>query len=259
MSSWPSSARRGITRTSPTSSWRRSPASMPPPRSATRCRWCRRTPRRGYLLQLAEAGVPVVPTDVLRPGDWVRLPGDVALVVKPTISAAARDTERYAPDQQEAATAHAQGLLDAGRSVLVQPYVEDIDDAGRPASSTWATACRTPSARVRASMTDARFVNGLYLKRRTSRRVSRATPKSSSPSARSTPWVRSPRAARVPTSSTRVCGRRPRPRRPGADGARAHRPEPLPGGDRHPRGERRRCHRRPDAVTSASNRSAFTW
>ena len=83
-----------------------------------------------YLRALADAGVPVVPTDVLQPGDALRLPEGVPFVVKPTVSAGGRDTERYAPGDGAAATAHAAGLLDAGRAVLVQPYVEGIDEAG---------------------------------------------------------------------------------------------------------------------------------
>ena len=85
---------------------------------------------KAYLLGLAEAGVPVVPTSLLRPGDDVRLPEGVPFVVKPTVSAGGRDTERYGPGEVDAARAHAEDLLDAGRPVLVQPYLEDIDKAG---------------------------------------------------------------------------------------------------------------------------------
>lgn len=83
-----------------------------------------------YLLALAAAGVPVVPTEVVESGEAVRLPADTPFVVKPTVSAGARDTERYGPAQAEQAAAHAERLLATGRSVLVQPYVEGIDEAG---------------------------------------------------------------------------------------------------------------------------------
>ena len=83
-----------------------------------------------YLRALASAGVPVVPTDVLEPGDGIRLPEGVPFVVKPTVSAGGRDTERYSPAQRDEARAHAGDLLGAGRAVLVQPYVEGIDGAG---------------------------------------------------------------------------------------------------------------------------------
>ena len=85
---------------------------------------------KGYLLGLAAAGVPVVPTSVLRPGDRPEVPRDVEVVVKPTVSAGARDTARYAPADRSRAEAHVAELLDAGRSVLVQPYLHAIDEAG---------------------------------------------------------------------------------------------------------------------------------
>lgn len=83
-----------------------------------------------YLVGLHEAGAPVVPTTVIEPGQRPQVPDGVACVVKPTVSAGARDTERFAPDQGPAAVAHAESLLAAGRSVLVQPYVHAIDEAG---------------------------------------------------------------------------------------------------------------------------------
>lgn len=85
-----------------------------------------------YLAELAAAGVPVVPTTVLRPGDAVTLP-DGEIVVKPTVSAGSRDTARYTAADRGAATAHAQRLLDAGRAVLVQPYQAAVDDDGETA------------------------------------------------------------------------------------------------------------------------------
>lgn len=85
---------------------------------------------KAYLLDLAEAGVPVVPTQLLRPGDDLLFPEGVPFVVKPTVSAGARDTERYAAGDVEAAATHAEALLSADRPVLVQPYLEAIDEAG---------------------------------------------------------------------------------------------------------------------------------
>ena len=72
-----------------------------------------------YLADLAAAGVPVVPSAFIEPGEKVRVPrGEV--VVKPAIGAGSVDTLRFA--DREAATAHATRLLAAGRSVVVQPY-----------------------------------------------------------------------------------------------------------------------------------------
>ena len=75
-----------------------------------------------YLLDLADAGIGVVPSAFLEPGDGLtsaRLPGG-ELVVKPAIGAGSVDTRRFA--DRAAAAAHADGMLKAGRSVLVQPY-----------------------------------------------------------------------------------------------------------------------------------------
>jgi glutathione synthase/RimK-type ligase-like ATP-grasp enzyme len=83
-----------------------------------------------YLRELAAAGVPVVPTAWFEPGapaDWPDWPD---LVVKPTVSAGSQDTARYGPDERDRARAHADRLLDAGRPVMVQPYLAGIDTAG---------------------------------------------------------------------------------------------------------------------------------
>ena len=84
-----------------------------------------------YLLDLAAAGVPVVPSVFLEPGEPVRIPGlsptaigsgasGAEVVVKPAIGAGSIDTLRFVEHAE--AVEHAARLLDAGRSVLVQPY-----------------------------------------------------------------------------------------------------------------------------------------
>jgi glutathione synthase/RimK-type ligase-like ATP-grasp enzyme len=125
---------------------------------------------KGYLVRLIDAGVPVVPTGVLRPGDEVRLPDDVPFVVKPTVSAGARDTERYAAGELEAAGAHARSLLDAGRSVLVQPYVEGIDEAGETGLVFLGDRFSHAFRKGPILTPDARFVDGLYREENISRR-----------------------------------------------------------------------------------------
>jgi len=87
---------------------------------------------KAYLRELAAAGVPVVPTTWLVPGDEVAAPA-VEHVVKPTVSAGARDTARYGPDESAASAAHARRLLEAGRPVMVQPYLSGVDTAGETA------------------------------------------------------------------------------------------------------------------------------
>jgi hypothetical protein len=92
---------------------------------------------KAYLRELAAAGVPVVPTQWLRPGDesWQpRTDGEV--VVKPAVSAGSLDTGRYQladPEHRALAVAHARALLAAGRTVMVQPYLAAVDRAGETA------------------------------------------------------------------------------------------------------------------------------
>lgn len=88
-----------------------------------------------YLRELAAAGLPVVPTTWLEPGDPVRLPAEGEYVVKPAVSGGARDTTRYAGGRGAAvaATAHVARLLAAGRTVMVQPYLTAVDTSGETA------------------------------------------------------------------------------------------------------------------------------
>ncbi len=86
-----------------------------------------------YLLDLAAAGVPTVPTRIVAPSDDPAVVDDLAgrqIVVKPVVSAGARDTERYGPDQRADADEHVERLQGEGRSVLVQPYLDEIDGQG---------------------------------------------------------------------------------------------------------------------------------
>jgi hypothetical protein len=80
---------------------------------------------KAYQRELEAAGIPIVPTTWLSPGDTFVAP-DQAFVVKPTVSAGARNTAAYQPG----AASHAQDLLDAGHDVMVQPYVAGIEEQG---------------------------------------------------------------------------------------------------------------------------------
>ncbi len=76
-----------------------------------------------YLAELTEAGLPVVPT-------WFdELPDlDGEIVVKPTESAGARDTGRFASVVEAAALA--QSIQADGRTAMAQPYLPEIDEHG---------------------------------------------------------------------------------------------------------------------------------
>jgi hypothetical protein len=79
-----------------------------------------------YLRALAAHGVPVVPTR------WSpeELPHDGPWVVKPSISAGARDT---ISGDADAALAHVTALRRAGRVAMVQPHLRQIDEHGETA------------------------------------------------------------------------------------------------------------------------------
>jgi glutathione synthase/RimK-type ligase-like ATP-grasp enzyme len=87
-----------------------------------------------YLRELADAGLPVVPTTLVAPGERFAAPAAGEYVVKPTVSAGSRDTARFA-GRDDAARAAA--LVDAihagGRTAMVQPYVASVDERGETA------------------------------------------------------------------------------------------------------------------------------
>ncbi len=104
-----------------------------------------------YLVQLAHAGVPVVPTRFVEPRtdpatEFDRFlagqPGAFTVgccdafdqfVVKPSIGAGSRDTTRYKRADRDNALAHLARLLGAGRSTMLQPYLDRVDEYGETA------------------------------------------------------------------------------------------------------------------------------
>jgi glutathione synthase/RimK-type ligase-like ATP-grasp enzyme len=86
-----------------------------------------------YLGDLAAAGVPVVATRYIAPGDFADLPADHEYVIKPTSGAGARYAARYAPDQHDTAVRHLAHLHEEGLTAMVQPYVTAIDTGGERA------------------------------------------------------------------------------------------------------------------------------
>lgn len=85
-----------------------------------------------YLRDLAAAGVPTVPTTWLEPGSSLAVP-DVAFVLKPSIGAGSKGAGRFDPRRpgaSDAARGHANALHEAGRTVMVQPYLDDVDQLG---------------------------------------------------------------------------------------------------------------------------------
>ena len=85
-----------------------------------------------YLGELAAAGLPVVETLFLAPGEAVPAL-DREVVAKPTVSAGSRGTERFRPAAREALLAHVAALHGDGRTAMVQPYLDRVDEAGETA------------------------------------------------------------------------------------------------------------------------------
>jgi glutathione synthase/RimK-type ligase-like ATP-grasp enzyme len=94
-----------------------------------------------YLGALAAAGVPVVPTTFLDPDTDAAAAIErflvqdrcTELVIKPAVGAGSREAQRHSRRARAAATAHAQRLLAAGHSVLLQPYLPRVDQEGEAA------------------------------------------------------------------------------------------------------------------------------
>lgn len=95
-----------------------------------------------YLRDLARAGVSVVPSTFVEPGDSAAQAIDTLLaahpaardiVVKPAVGAGSRDAQRHVRSARGAMLAHVQRLLDAGRSALLQPYLDRVDEHGETA------------------------------------------------------------------------------------------------------------------------------
>jgi hypothetical protein len=96
-----------------------------------------------YLRDLEAADIPIVPTIWLDPernfdsrAIHTRFPAFGDFVIKPTVSAGARDTGRYSAgitQQRSMAITHVRNLLVVGRRVMIQRYMRNVDTAGETA------------------------------------------------------------------------------------------------------------------------------
>jgi glutathione synthase/RimK-type ligase-like ATP-grasp enzyme len=100
---------------------------------------------KAYLHELEAAGIPIVPTALVEPGldpavrrdrvaeharSFVGSGGAGEIVVKPTVSAGARDTGRFGAAQLDAAIALSDRIAGSGRTTMVQPYLPAVDRVG---------------------------------------------------------------------------------------------------------------------------------
>jgi hypothetical protein len=86
-----------------------------------------------YLSELASRGIPVVPTTWLDPSDVVVLPVRGRHVVKPAVGAGSVDAAAYTlhvEHEARLASEHAARLLASGQTVMIQPYLDAIEQHG---------------------------------------------------------------------------------------------------------------------------------
>ena len=85
-----------------------------------------------YLADLAGAGIGVVPTIYVAPGEPLPpLQGEV--VVKPTVSAGGNDTGRFGARSHQLAVDLLARIHASGRTAMVQPYLSSVDSTGETA------------------------------------------------------------------------------------------------------------------------------
>ncbi len=114
-------------------------------RRAEFLRWCESVPAlanpagvvrwntdKSYLVELADLGVGVVRTQLVRPGGDVEWPAG-EFVVKPSVGAGSRDAARFDPTTLSDAEAHLKWLHSRDRTAVVQPYQRAVDREGETA------------------------------------------------------------------------------------------------------------------------------
>lgn len=91
-----------------------------------------------YLTELRKVGAPVVPTQVVAPGESVDWSSEAGLsgrevVVKPAVAAGSRGAQRFRAGEVAGAEHHLEALHRDGQSALVQPYQAAVDEEGETA------------------------------------------------------------------------------------------------------------------------------
>jgi hypothetical protein len=86
---------------------------------------------KSYLADLAAVGIPVVETEFVAPGEEIALAGEI--VVKPTVSAGARDSGRFGATTHDLARQLIGEIHAGGRTAMVQPFHPTVDSMGETA------------------------------------------------------------------------------------------------------------------------------
>jgi len=90
-----------------------------------------------YMGDLRGGGVAVVETAYVAPGDPIPAI-EREVVIKPTISAGARDTGHFGPESAAAGRDLIARIQDRGSTAMVQPYVPTVETTGETAVVTFA-------------------------------------------------------------------------------------------------------------------------
>lgn len=94
-----------------------------------------------YLRDLADRGVTTVPSEFVELNDdadhavqsFLTRHTPTEFVVKPSVGAGSRDARRHGASDIGPATSHVRALLASGRTALLQPYLDRVDEAGETA------------------------------------------------------------------------------------------------------------------------------
>lgn len=114
-----------------------------------------------YLAELADAGVPTIPTAFVEPGGRAEFPAG-EFVVKPAVGAGSRDVAAYGPGQRDLASAHVARLHERGETVLVQPRIASVAEHGEWALLFFAGRF-SHAANKRIELAPAGTVDALYV------------------------------------------------------------------------------------------------
>ena len=115
-----------------------------------------------YLAALEQAGIPVVPTTYVAPGEEVPeqvLAGHV--VVKPTVGAGSRGAALIR-DDVDAGVAHVRSLHAQGNTAMIQPYLSHVDTHGETALVYIGGAFSHAARKAAILSRDLNWSTGLY-------------------------------------------------------------------------------------------------
>ena len=82
---------------------------------------------KAYLVDLAAAGVPTVPTEFLTASDALVIPDAEQFVLKPSVGAGSMGAEKFAAHETAAAERHLARLVEGGATAMVQPYLDRVE------------------------------------------------------------------------------------------------------------------------------------